>query len=48
LRRDKIDSAAASRAITIINSIYKGIDVADTQERLDMFERVLAGQPATM
>lgn len=44
----EIDSATASREITIINSIYKGIDVADTQDRLDMFERVLAGQPATM
>ena len=44
----EIDSATASRAIAIINSIYKGIDVADTQDRLDMFERVLAGQPATM
>ncbi len=44
----EIDSATASREITIINSIYKGIDVAETQDRLDTFERVLAGQPATM
>ena len=44
----EIDSATASREIAIINSIYKGIDVADTQERLDALERVLAGQPATM
>ncbi|MFZ0924838.1 MAG: hypothetical protein WCE82_07470 [Halobacteriota archaeon] len=44
----EIDSAAASRAIAIINSIYKGIEVADTQERFDALERVLAGQPATM
>ena len=44
----EMDSAAASREIAIINSIYKGIDVAETQERLDALERVLAGQPATM
>jgi len=43
----EIDSTTASREIAIINSIYKGIGVADTQDRFDALERVLAGQPAT-
>jgi hypothetical protein len=44
----EIDRATASQEIIIINSISKGIEVADTQQRFDKLERVLAGRPATM